>query len=114
MGLNIFRELQERYKYHGVKTDTLPEKLSNLLVDVLTRLGDCSFSTGDYYQGVTYFEEVLGLFKNMLVSSALPTNAHVLSMLGTANVLLRNFPRAVAMFGCVNILGQHLHGSEIE
>ena len=112
MALNILRKLQQQHKYQCGKAEALPEELANLLVDVLAKLGDCSLSAGDYDKGVAYFEEVLGLFQNMLGSTALPTNAHVLSMLGTANFLLRNFPKAVAMYECAHILQQHLYGSE--
>ena len=51
---------------------------------------------------------MLGICKNVVGASTLENNAHVLCMLGVANFLLGNHPKAVAMFETAAILQKHI------
>ena len=83
-----------------------------VLAQSLTRLGDCSVAVGDYDRAVQYYEEALDLFRKMFGSTSLPENAHVMSMLGVANFLLHNYPKAAAMFDCAHVIHNHVYGAD--
>ena len=94
-----------------LRKDTMTDEGHHALyVDVLTKLGDCNIMTGNYEYAISCYEEALYMFKNIIGSKTLASNAHVLSMLGTTNFLVANFSKAVSMYECAHMLQQHVYG----
>lgn len=85
---------------------------NQLFVDALTKLGDCNIMTGNYEHAIKCYEEALYMFKNIIGSTTLPNNAHVLSMLGTTNFLCGNYSKAASMYECAHMLQQHIYGAD--
>lgn len=85
---------------------------AKLLVDVLTNLGDCLIMNGNFDSAILYYEEALKMFKSYVGEASIESNAHVLSMLATANFLLCNYPKAISLYECANVMYQHLYGEK--
>lgn len=85
---------------------------SKLLVDVLIHLGDCLIMNGNFDSAILYYEEALKMFKSYVGAASIESNAHVMSMLATANFLLCNYPKAISLYECANVMYQHLYGEK--
>ena len=88
------------------------QQYTDLYAEVLTKLGDCSIMVGNYDLAVNLYEEALKLFKVSMGSTNIVENAHVLSMLGVANFLLKHYPLAAMILECAYLMQHTLYASE--
>ncbi|XP_064646989.1 uncharacterized protein LOC135499890 [Lineus longissimus] len=82
---------------------------TDLMAKVLTKLGDCSVMTDNYDRAVQYYEKSLSWFPNARERSSLPSNAHVICMLGVVRFLAHRYAKAGAMFQCAHLMYQHIN-----